>query len=198
MQLQLVVSAVALLSLFTSAESKPVMVQMVNCEDLDGTVPIPIFNSRYQILPNGSLCCPLDNYLPNGEPYCISKARAEEECAKTGQGLKPEPCAHCWTCAKLLGETCAGPQLSHGHCSDDLECFGTDQDQNGIGACTTKGGPRISAIGEKCGGRFGSLGTCTADLKCTEEDEDSVDGGVCIMEGQFTPFSSLIGSNSIQ
>ena len=160
----LVLNLLALL--LVTVESKPLMVEMVDCSAEGGTVPIDIFNSRYQILPDGRLCCPLDIFLENGEPYCIPRDRVSEQCEKDSRGVVFEPCVHCMTCAKVLGEQCKGPQYSHGICDSGLKCAGTEQNENGIGVCIPVEGVQSSGSGEVCGGPLDSFGVCT-DLDTT-------------------------------
>lgn len=102
----------------------------VDCREISGTVPVPIFNSPYTILPNGSLCCPL---FPRDSCNQDEKVIA----TKCPGGLVFEPCHFCKTCAKSAGERCGGIQNQHGTCDQGLEC--AERDQNGTGTCYGKG-----------------------------------------------------------
>ena len=165
----------------TQSKSLP-SVTVLNCSALGGYRPIEILNSRYQILQNGTLCCPLDRYDSNGQDRCIPKEEIEDVCGE--KGLEYEPCFHCFTCAKVLGESCKGLQFTHGLCrSKDLECIGTDIDEAGVGACTTKGGPpQNKTSGERCGGKFDSLGICGTDYECIKNN--NTNDGICTMKGE--------------
>ena len=63
------------------------------CTLLNGTVPVPVYNSHYKILENGSLCCDTRT----------CDAGMKEVQAKCGpvRGIVYEPCVYCYTCAKL-------------------------------------------------------------------------------------------------
>ena len=100
----------------------------INCMAIGGEVPIPIPNSPYTLLPNGSLCCP--EYVGN---YCLDEKEMAPKCSG---GLVPEPCHFCKTCAKQAGETCGGHQNLHGTCDEGLECV---DHNNTNGICYGKG-----------------------------------------------------------
>ena len=102
----------------------------VDCRDLGGEVPIPILNSPYTILPNGSLCCP---------EFVGESCQDEKEIAtKCRGGLEFEPCNFCKTCAKIPGEECGGTEGQNGHCDEGLECVITNQTAM-TGRCYGKG-----------------------------------------------------------
>lgn len=106
----------------------------VDCRDIGGTVPIPIYNSPYTLLPNGSLCCPL---------YVGDSCQTDEEQLDTNKcegGLVLEPCHFCKTCAKQAGEPCGGQQNIYGTCDEGLECNQLDQNST-HGICYGKGMP---------------------------------------------------------
>ena len=92
------------------------------CREIGGTVPIPIWNSPYTLLPNGSLCCPM---------YDISRyCQTDEKLLDTSKclgGLVKEPCGFCKTCAKVAGEPCGGHQNLNGTCDEGLECVQSDE-----------------------------------------------------------------------
>lgn len=165
----------------------------IDCEDLPGHRPFPIYNSKYKLLANGSLCCPLNVYDEDGKPRCISESRVRVECAAKGRGIDKDPCLQCDTCAKQIGESCYGPHGIYGSCdkAKGLVCIGIEKDENRIGVCTTDGGPALRSVGEECGGRFDSLGICRSGLVCQEVQEGK--NWVCIMNGKLkvvylTPF----------
>lgn len=168
----------------TAPSTEPVE---VDCDRFNGShIPVPVVNSRYRLLQNGTLCCPLNTFDNYGNFYCISDEVMETECRQLNRGVVYEPCYHCKTCAKLEGETCEGPQNSHGFCDSGLECIGTDQDSNGIGACTVAGGPPTNKdVEEKCGGRFNCFGNCSMGLACVKTTQ--YDDLICIKEGENGP-----------
>lgn len=157
--------------------------EVIDCESLPGSRPIEIYNSWYWLLNNGSLCCPLNTYNERRDDYCISESRAREECARRGRGIDKDPCLHCDTCTKLIGESCYGPQGTHGFCDKEmgLVCIGMETNKDFIGVCTTKGGPAQRNIGEDCGGRNDSLGICRSGLACQEVQKGR--NRVCVMNG---------------
>lgn len=115
----------------------------VDCVAIGGTVPVPIFNSPYTILPNTSLCCP--KYI--GDFCKDEKEIAGDKCK--GRGLVYEPCHLCKTCARLAGESCGGHQNIYGTCDEGLECVNVNitdpsTDQNYThGLCYGKGMPSV-------------------------------------------------------
>lgn len=148
-----------------------------DCKALQGVSrPIMIYNSRYCLDSDGTLCCPLNTN------YCISKERVREECAAQGRGINYEPCFQCFTCAKNIGESCYGIEGIHGLCREGLECVGWDKDADKIGACAVSGDYPPRQLGEDCGGRFNSLGACASGLVCAEVQEGS--NRVCVMGGK--------------
>lgn len=147
-----------------------------DCKTLDVSRPIAIYNSMYYLDNGGTLCCPLNSQ------YCISEQRVMEECAAQGRGINYEPCGHCFTCAKNIGEGCYGIEGIHGLCREGLECVGREEDEDKIGACAISGDSPLRQLGEDCGGRFDSLGDCASGLVCTEVMEGS--NRVCVMGGE--------------
>lgn len=148
----------------------------IDCTAIGGTVPIPIFNSPYTILPNGSLCCP--KYIGD---FCEDeKVIAGDKCR--GRGLVHEPCHFCKTCAKLAGEPCGGHQNLYGTCDEGLECVEADQNST-HGICYGKADKQI---GEVCGGPYGIRGRCLQDLSCTVDSAEFLTGndvqGICLNE----------------
>ena len=145
----------------------------IDCTDIGGTVPIPIFNSPYTILPNGSLCCP--KYIGD---FCEDeKVIAGDKCR--GRGLVYEPCHFCKTCAKLAGESCGGHQNLYGTCDEGLECVEADQNST-HGICYGKGMPLkescrlfnrlLPMISELC-----ALNTLITYMACVNESATSSD-----------------------
>lgn len=180
------------LALWTIVRGTPVKRRMtqIDCGSVEGAYrPIAIYNSRYYLLKDDlplvhdSLCCPLHEFDPEtNEHYCIDKERIREECAAQGRGIAYEPCFHCFTCAKLLGEQCRGEMGIHGICAEGMKCFGWKDDVNEIGACKQRGVTPRKQVGEVCGGRFDSLGACEDGLNCTEVQKGS--NRVCVMKGR--------------
>lgn len=77
--------------------------------------PEPILNSKYTVTAEGGLCCPLHEEDSN----CLSEEQIKCRCP---HGLVHEPCRHCLTCGKGLGELCGGAYGKYGECGTDLEC----------------------------------------------------------------------------
>ena len=148
-----------------------------------GIVPIPIFNSQYRIRDGQHLCCPERVHdIVTDESYCLSEDRVREFCSREGRGMVYDPCYHCKTCAKKVGETCEGLQLIHGECNQGLECAGIEEDEDQIGVCIPVSGPETrEKVGMECGGRLDSLGVCASGLRCYKEEGS--ESGVCVMEG---------------
>ena len=171
------------LEFLLQAECLPTETVTVNCMTLNTTVvPVPIVNSRYSILPNGDICCPEYRFDENGD-YCISDSDMADLC--NGAGIVYEPCYHCKTCGKKIGERCHGTHYMHGHCGNNLVCIGEDgadlEYSEDIGACTTPGGPPTNQPGMECGGDFNSLGFCEPESKCRKGNSTK---GVCIKNGK--------------
>jgi len=146
-----------------------------NCSAIEGaTQPVDIYNSDYWLLPDNSFCCPLYPY------HCIPEEDVEAYCADEGKKITDEPCFHCKTCAKRLGEICGGVHKINGTCEEELECFGGENGSTGV--CMQKGGPPSRDAGEMCGGLLNSLGVCNEDSVCTEVERR--DHNVCVMEGE--------------
>ena len=111
-----------------------VLGEEIDCQAIGGTVPVPIFNSPYTILPNGSICCP--RYVGD---FCEDEKQiAAGKCL--GRGIVDEPCHFCKTCAKLAGEPCGGNENQYGTCNEGLECVESDQNST-HGICYGKGMP---------------------------------------------------------
>ena len=116
------------------------VIALANCQDErpipegcdNGTRPIYVYNSAYTILPDGGFCCPEYHFQSN----CISEEEVRRVCP---HGIVYEPCAHCRTCAKGIGETCGGTHALQGICERaTLECtVGTFPDENVTGVCVT-------------------------------------------------------------
>ena len=108
----------------------------IDCLAIDGTVPVPILNSPYTILPNSSLCCP---------KYVGSLCKDEKEMAGKCQdrGLVDEPCHLCKTCARLAGESCGGHENIYGTCDEGLECVNNTNENSTHGICYGKGMPSV-------------------------------------------------------
>ena len=108
----------------------------------------------------------------------------ENHCSR--RGVVYEPCFHCKTCAKLIGETCLGRHYIHGRCANGLVCIqknGTDlQTSEEIGACSTPGSRPMRKPAERCGGTFDSIGICESESSCVEDDE--MIEGVCVKQGK--------------
>jgi hypothetical protein len=182
--MKLIITMVAI----TLAQSKP-YVPVLNgvemeyaCTDVPGGVTRPraIYNSVYYIDREGGLCCPLN------AGYCeYTREQMIQKCASLGYGVNDgpeEPCAHCYTCARNIGESCYGPQGIQGLCNtkDGLECDGHEDNENKTGVCVSKN-PVLKKIGENCGGRLDSIGVCEDGLVCTEVNEGK--HRVCVMGG---------------
>lgn len=140
------------------------MMKEVDCSTLENASrPFDIQNSRYFLINNSRLCCPYEG------GYCsFSDEEMAIRCAAENRTAVYEPCVHCKTCGKLIGETCQGVQNTHGLCGEGLKCIGNDG-ENKIGVCTTEEGPPTGrGAGEVCGGRLNSLGICGEGLECKE------------------------------
>lgn len=169
----------ALLSAGTATDNWPISDRCAG-----GTVPIPIFNSRYRILEDQHLCCPERVYdVVTAESYCLTEDRVREFCAREGRGMVYEPCYHCRTCAKKVGETCGGLELIHGECDQGLLCAGIEENEERIGMCIPVSGPETKEVGMECGGRLDSLGVCASELWCSKEEGS--ESGVCGMNYPF-------------
>lgn len=162
---------------------KQLTIRTIDCSILNGTKPVDIINSKYTLLPNGTLCCPLERYSQHRD-YCTSKAVMKDICGD--RGIVYEPCFHCKTCAKSIGETCSGPQYTHGHCGKDLLCIGEGGtnlvNEDMVGACTNSGGRPTKQPGQICGGRFDSVGVCEPESTCVKEDHKVL--GECVKHGE--------------
>ncbi len=83
-----------------------------SCDYREGIQPVPIINSQYTLV-NGEFCCPLHS-------ECMRTER-EMECL-CPHGLVDDPCRHCKTCGKTLGEECGGRFGIRGECVDEYVC----------------------------------------------------------------------------
>lgn len=142
----------------------------IDCLARNGSIPVEVFNSKYTILPNGLLCCP--RYSGDSNCQDVKDTCGERELVK-------EPCHHCKTCSKLLGEDCGGPHSIYGKCGSNLVCSRESNDL--IGACVAAGGPSVQQVGQICGGRLDSLGICVEGSVCIKNDKSD---GICVMEGK--------------
>ncbi len=87
---------------------------LATCDYREGEQPVPVLNSYYSFV-DGNFCCPLN--------YADSKCKPEKEMnCLCPHGLVKEPCRHCLTCAKGLGEECGGTNGINGECMDGLDC----------------------------------------------------------------------------
>lgn len=168
-------------------------VEEIDCESVSGaTRPTHIYNSKYSLLADGNICCPSSEYNEHNVHYCIPNDRVVEICAAQERGSVYEPCFHCLTCAKLIGEKCGGIQGIYGSCDRDLECVDWEdgQEEPAFGVCTANGSP-VRAVGEVCGGDRDSLGRCVDGAVCTEVIEAGY-YNVCVVEGRWRGHASIV------
>ncbi len=94
--------------------SNALCVPVAACDYREGDQPVPVLNSKYSIV-DGNFCCPLN--------YADSNCKTEEEMkCLCPHGMVDEPCRHCQTCAKGLGEECGGTYGINGECMHGLRC----------------------------------------------------------------------------
>ncbi len=88
---------------------------MPRCDFTQGIQPVKVINSKYSI-ENGTFCCPETSKISN-----CTYSPEEMNCV-CPHGIVDDPCLHCKTCGKTLGEVCGGAFGTLGLCVEGYVC----------------------------------------------------------------------------